>query len=109
MSLLDTKFLLFAFIWSRFYIAPVYLLSFAIPRLKKIIQDYENNGDRKSLIFISTFSGILMSIGFYFLGSYMLQMNFGPTNIILLVIACCLWGYYWLFLQAEYKNKTKKS
>jgi hypothetical protein len=68
MNSMNLKFKIFAYVWTKIYIAPVYLISFLVPYLKSTIKNYEKLGDRKSIFLISSISGLLFSFGFYYIG-----------------------------------------
>ncbi len=109
MSSIDLKFKIFAYMWTKIYVAPVYTISFAVPYLKRTIKNYENLGDRKSILLISSISGAIFSAGFYFIGEQLEVEELSIFYLVFIYLATFLWGAYWLFLQSDYQRKSNSN
>ena len=108
MSSTDTKFKIFAYMWTKIYIAPIYLISFIVPYLKRTIEDYENIGNKKPIILISSISSFLLSVGFYFLANQLAGEELAIYYLVFFYLGIFLWGVYWLFMQSDYQRNTKR-
>ena len=91
--------------WTKIYIAPVYLISFLVPKLKRTIKNYENLGDRRSIFLISSISGLLFSCVFYYIGDQLAVGGLAFVYFALFYLGSLLWGTYWLFLQSDYQSR----
>jgi hypothetical protein len=102
---LEIVFLFYAYVIGYFYLAAPFALGFIIPPLKKVLRNYELSGDNKSISIISLISGTI----WYFTMVWALfndpAWEFSIIELSFWYIGYFLWGFFALFLLADYRNK----
>jgi len=104
----EINFIFYAYAVGYLYMAIVYIPSLAIPPLKLILSEFENSGTRRSTCIISVISGSILYILFLYLVGLDPVTRFGPFVLFLWFVGYLLWGYFALFLLADYKKKFRK-
>ena len=102
---LDIVFLFSAYVVGYFYMAAPYILGFAIPPLKKTLLKYESFGNNKSIAILSLISGTL-----WYSTMLLALLNdpawgFSIVELILWYVGYYFWGYFALFLLADFKKR----
>ncbi len=105
---IEINFIFYAYAVGYLYLAIIYLPSFLIQPLKKKLIEYERIGTNKSAFIISLISGTVLYLCFLFLVGLDPITGFSPLILVLWFIGYVLWGYFALFLLADYKKKFKK-
>ncbi len=106
---IDIQFRLYAYIIGYVYLALPYLLSFIIPPLKSVIYNFEEKGSKLSIFIISLISG--SALFYVIIILYDDVISFSETSSLGLVgwyIGYFIWGYFALFLLADYRLKEKE-
>jgi hypothetical protein len=104
---LDIVFLFYAYMVGYFYIAAPYILGFAIPPIKKTLLKYESSGEYKSIAILSLISGTL-----WYLTMLLALLNdpvweFSIVELILWYVGYYFWGFFALFLLADFKKRKR--
>ena len=94
-------------IWTKAYIMPVFILSFFIPRLKKVITDYAESGNNKSIKVISLISGFFLTLFFFIVFDQIAKENMNIFYYLLIYVASIGNGYFWLLIHADKVKKNK--
>ena len=95
----------FAYSVGYIYLSLFYLIAFLAPPLKNILDEYEINGTKKSIIIITLISGCIYYAALYF---FILNSPARAVSLIETFIWFLLFiggGFLALFLLYEYKNK----
>jgi hypothetical protein len=104
---LDIVFLFYAYVVGYFYIAAPYILGFVIPPLKKILFEYESFGKNKSIAILSLVSGTLWYSTMLLALLNDPSWEFSIIELVLWYVGYYFWGYFALFLLADFKKKKK--
>jgi hypothetical protein len=102
----ELNFKFFAYLVGNLYLAPCYAIGFIIPPFKKIINEYESNGNTKAISFISLISG-----GLIYGCIEVLVPDFTSSiyEMILWYVGYFVFGFFALFLQYDFKQKKKNN
>jgi hypothetical protein len=87
--------------------ALVYILGFVIFPLKKVLKNYELSGDKLSIAIISIISGSIFFSLFTLLLLNDPMWKFSLVELIFWFVGYFGWGYFALFLLADYRKKKK--
>ena len=87
------------------YLAIIYILSFALPFLKRILMDFEKRGSNKSLLTISIISGSILWIPIYL---SRIDNDLRSFTLIIWFIGNIVLGYFVLMLLFDLKRNFKK-
>ena len=105
---IEINFIFYAYSVGYLYLAVIYLPSFLIRPLKRYLSEYERIGTNRSAFIISVISGIVIYLCFLFLVGLDPISGFSAFVLVLWFIGYVLWGYFALFLLADYKKKFRK-
>ena len=105
---IEINFIFYAYSVGYLYLAVIYLPSFLIRPLKRYLSEYERIGTNRSAFIISVISGTVIYLCFLFLVGLDPILGFSAFVLVLWFIGYVLWGYFALFLLADYKKKFRK-
>jgi hypothetical protein len=102
---LEIIFLFYAYVIGYFYMAVPYVLGFIIPSLKKVLRNYELAGDYRSISIISLISGTIWY--FTMVGALFNDpaWDFSIIELAFWYMGYYFWGFFALYLLADYKKK----
>ncbi len=106
---IDIQFRFYAYVVGYCYLAFMYLLSPIIPPLKKVINNFDNGGIKNSTAIISLISGSILFLLFVYIVKLDPDFNISLLGMFGMYIGYFIWGYFALFLLADYRLKAKKN
>jgi hypothetical protein len=105
---IEINFIFYAYTVGYLYLAVIYLPSFFIGPLKKNLSEFEQIGTNRSAFIIAVISGTFLYVCFLLLVGLDPTTGFSPFILVLWFIGYVVWGYFALFLLADYKRKFRK-
>jgi hypothetical protein len=105
---IEINFIFYAYAVGYLYLAVFYLPAFFIRPLKRNLGEYELVGSNRSAFIISFISGTFLYLCFLFLPGLDPGAEFNSLVLVLWFIGFVLWGFFALFLLADYKKKFRK-
>ncbi len=106
-AFIEIQFRLYAYAIGYSYLFIVYLLSFPIPPLKRVLRNFENGGGNYSIAIISLISGSLLFSLFVLIISADRVSNTSLLVYVGMYFGYFIWGYFALFLLLDYRSKAK--
>ena len=104
---LDLTFICYAYAIGYLYMAVPYLLGYIILPCRKVLRNYELSGDKRSLVIISAVSGTIFFALFTLALKNDPNWKFSILELLFWYFGYFIWGYFALFLLADYRKKKK--